>query len=62
MALIDSAPRSASIQAQTDCEFACIDEKRFRFLITQTPGFAIAVMRTMGERLRGADRVIESCD
>lgn len=60
MALIDNAPRSASIQAQTDCEFACIDDKRFRFLITQTPGFALAVMHTMGERLRGADRVIES--
>jgi CRP-like cAMP-binding protein len=62
MALIESAPRSASIRAQTDCEFACIDEKRFRFLITQTPGFAIAVMRTMGERLRGADQMIESGD
>lgn len=62
MALIESAPRSASIQARTDCEFACIDENRFRFLITQTPGFAVAVMRTMGERLRSADRMIESCD
>jgi CRP/FNR family cyclic AMP-dependent transcriptional regulator len=62
MALIESAPRSASIHAVTDCEFACIDEKRFRFLIAETPGFAIAVMRTMAERLRGADRVIESCD
>lgn len=62
MALIEKAPRSASIQAQTDCEFACIDDKRFRFLVTQTPGFAIAVMRTMGERLRSTDREIESCN
>lgn len=62
MALIEKAPRAASVQAQTDCEFARIDEKRFRFLITETPGFALSVMRVMAERLRGADRVIESCD
>jgi CRP-like cAMP-binding protein len=62
MALIASAPRSASVQAHTDCEFARIDEKRFRFLIAETPGFALSVMRTMAERLSGADRIIESCD
>lgn len=62
MALIASAPRSASVQALTDCEFARIDEKRFRFLVTETPGFALSVMRTMAERLSGADRMIESRD
>ena len=62
MALIASAPRSASVHALTDCEFARIDEKRFRFLVTETPGFALSVMRTMAERLSGADRVIESGD
>ncbi len=62
MALIASAPRTASIQSLTDCEFARIDEKRFRFLITETPGFALSVMRTMAERLSSADRVIESGD
>jgi len=61
MALIENVPRSASIQAQTDCEFARIDEKRFRFLITQTPGFALSVMRVLAERLRGANRMMESC-
>jgi CRP-like cAMP-binding protein len=62
MAMIASAPRSASVQALKDCEFARIDEKRFHFLVTETPGFAIAVMRIMAERLSGADRVIESRD
>jgi len=62
MALIASAPRSASVHALRDCEFARIDEKRFRFLVTETPGFALSVMRTMAERLSGADRVIESGD
>ena len=60
MALIGSAPRSASVQAHTDCEFARIDEKRFRFLIAETPGFALSVMRTMAERLSGADKIIEA--
>lgn len=62
MALIASGPRTASIQALSNCEFARIDEKRFRFLVTETPGFALSVMRTMAERLSGADRVIESHD
>jgi CRP/FNR family transcriptional regulator, cyclic AMP receptor protein len=62
MALIASAPRTASVQALTDCEFACVDEKRFHFLVTETPGFALAVMRTIAERLSGADRLIESRD
>jgi CRP/FNR family cyclic AMP-dependent transcriptional regulator len=62
MSLIENSPHSSSIQAQTDCEFARIDEKRFRFLTIVMPGFALAVMRTMGKRLRGADREIESCN
>jgi CRP-like cAMP-binding protein len=62
MSLIESAPHSSSIQAQTDCEFARIDETRFRFLTIVIPGFALSVMRTMIARLRGADREIESCN
>ena len=62
MALIESAPRSASVQALTDCEFARINEKRFRFMVTETPGFALSVMRSMAERLRGADSMIEAAD
>jgi hypothetical protein len=41
---------------------ARFDEKRFRFLATETPGFALSAMRTMAERLSGADRVIEADD
>lgn len=60
LALIEPGPRSASIQALSTCEFAAINERRFRFLITETPGFALSVMRTMADRLRGADNVILS--
>lgn len=52
MALIDSRPRSATALARTDCRLVPIDEKRFAFLVQQTPNFALTVMRLMVERLR----------
>ena len=52
MALIDRSPRSATAVAKTDCKLAPIDEKRFEFLVGQTPFFALHVMRVMCERLR----------
>jgi CRP/FNR family cyclic AMP-dependent transcriptional regulator len=52
MALIDGSPRSATACAKTDCELAPINEKRFLFFVHETPFFAIAVMRTLAERLR----------
>jgi CRP-like cAMP-binding protein len=52
MALIDSKPRSASAIARTDCKLVPIDERRFAFLVQQTPFFAINVMRIMAERIR----------
>ncbi len=52
MALIDGSPRSATARAKTACELAPINEKSFLFLVHETPFFAIAVMRTLAERLR----------
>ena len=52
MALIDGSPRSATARAKTDSELAPINEKSFLFLVHETPFFAIAVMRTLAERLR----------
>ncbi|HEU5100134.1 MAG TPA: Crp/Fnr family transcriptional regulator [Roseiflexaceae bacterium] len=52
MALIDDRPRSATAVAATDCRLVPIDERRFTFLVQQTPMFALAVMRVMAERLR----------
>ena len=52
MALIDTQPRSATAVARTACKLVPIDQKRFTFLIQQTPYFAVEVMRTMAERLR----------
>lgn len=52
MALIDGAPRAATARAKTACEVAPITEKTFLFLVHETPFFAIAVMRSLAERLR----------
>lgn len=52
MALIDSAPRSATVRCKTDATLMPVDQKRFLFMLTQTPYFAIEVMRLMTSRLR----------
>lgn len=57
MALIDDAPRSASVLAKTDCKLVEVDRKRFEYLVSETPFFALAVMRVMADRLRKANRV-----
>lgn len=56
MALIDSAPRSATATAQEDSKLAVVDEKRFLFLVQQTPFFALQVMRLLVSRLRSMDQ------
>jgi len=58
MALIDHAPRAATVTAVTDCTLAAIDEKRFVFLTQQTPSFALNVMRVLSQRLRRMDALI----
>jgi CRP/FNR family cyclic AMP-dependent transcriptional regulator len=55
MALIDHAPRSATAVAKTDCKLVAVDQRRFEFLVQQTPYFALEVMQLMAERLRRAN-------
>src|SRR5258708_5907479 len=52
MALIDDGPRSASARAKTACKVVPVTQRRFTFLVQQTPFFAIKVMRLMSERMR----------
>src|ERR1700683_338108 len=47
MGLIEHAPRAAAVMAETDCTLAEIDEKRFLFLVQQTPSFALNVLRLL---------------
>lgn len=60
MALIDKAPRSATVTAVTECTLAEIDEKRFLFLIQQTPSFALNVMRLLSHRLRRMNELVKA--
>ena len=52
MALIDDEPRSATAIAATDVELVPVSEKQFLFLVSQTPYFALKVMRVLAQRLR----------
>jgi CRP-like cAMP-binding protein len=52
MALIDNEPRSATAVAVTDVELVAVSEKQFLFLVSQTPYFALKVMRVLAQRLR----------
>jgi CRP/FNR family cyclic AMP-dependent transcriptional regulator len=56
MALIDDAPRSATAVAMTDVELVPVSEKQFLFLVSQTPFFALKVMRVLARRLRATNK------
>jgi CRP/FNR family cyclic AMP-dependent transcriptional regulator len=58
MALIDNAPRSATAIAGSDVKLVSVNEKQFLFLISNTPYFALNVMRTMARRLRAANTAL----
>jgi CRP/FNR family transcriptional regulator, cyclic AMP receptor protein len=55
MALIDHAPRAATAVAATDVVLVPVAEKQFLFLVSQTPYFALNVMRVLARRLRSAN-------
>ena len=52
MALIDHAPRVATVTAKTDVTLAPIGEKRFLFMVEQTPRFSLQIMRLVVDRVR----------
>jgi CRP/FNR family transcriptional regulator, cyclic AMP receptor protein len=52
MAMVDSSPRTATVVATMSARLARIDERRFHFLIQQTPYFATHVMKVLAEQLR----------
>jgi CRP/FNR family cyclic AMP-dependent transcriptional regulator len=58
MALVDHSPRSATAVALTDATIVPVDEKQFLFLVSQTPHFALNVLRVLAQRLRASNTVI----
>ena len=55
MAVVDGSPRYGTVTATTDCKFVVIDKKRFHYLIDETPGFALEVIRIVAKRLKECD-------
>jgi len=55
MALVDASPRMATAIATADTELAVIDRRRFLFLVTETPTFALQVMAALAQRLRAQE-------
>jgi signal transduction histidine kinase len=59
MALIDSAPRSATAVAVTGTSLIPVSEERFLFLIANAPQFVLDMMRLLSHRVRERDRAHE---
>jgi len=62
MALLERAPRSATVVTREDTELVEIDEAQFYLLVRQNPPFALQMLRVLSERLRHAhalSRVVE---
>jgi hypothetical protein len=54
MALLDPAPRSASVKARTDCELLAIARDDFQDLLDMHPALARGIIRVLTQRLRHA--------
>lgn len=58
-ALITNERRSATAVAHTDCKLVPISQKRFMFLVQETPFFALQVMQTLSERLNRMNQYVD---
>jgi CRP-like cAMP-binding protein len=56
MALLHSAPRSATVTAETDMHLAVLNSREFSTLIEDVPSVARKVLAAMAERLRDVER------
>lgn len=56
MALIGDRQRSATAVAKTRCRLAPVNERRFTFLVQETPFFALHVMRSLVRRITEKER------
>src|SRR6476469_197694 len=50
-AIIGAKTRTYTAVAETECELAFLDQKRFLFVVQETPIFALEVMKSYSERL-----------
>ena len=55
LALLDKAPRNASVVADTDMELVVLGQREFAGIIDDVPGFARKLLAGMAHRLRESD-------
>ena len=58
LSLIDKEPRANSARAKEDCELALLDERTFRVMVEETPGFLWYVINEFAARLRAAHALL----
>ena len=58
MALIDQAPRNATVIARENSRLVKVDQRRFHFLIQQNPFFATHVMKELVARIRAMNQLL----
>jgi len=55
LALLEKAPRNASVIADTDMELVVLGQREFAGIVDEVPGFARKLLAGMAKRLREAD-------
>jgi CRP-like cAMP-binding protein len=55
LALLEKAPRNATVVAETDMELAVLGQREFAGILDNVPGFARKMLAGVGKRLREAD-------
>jgi CRP-like cAMP-binding protein len=55
LALLEKAPRNATVTAESDMELVVLGQREFAGLIDEVPGFARKLLAGMAHRLREAD-------
>ena len=55
LALLDKAPRNATVVADSDMELVVLGQREFAGIIDEVPGFARKLLAGMAKRLREAD-------
>jgi signal transduction histidine kinase/predicted CoA-binding protein len=62
MALLESAPRFASVRARTDCDLLVIDHVHLDQLLNNSPSAAKAMLHTITARLRSTEIVLRQSE
>jgi CRP/FNR family cyclic AMP-dependent transcriptional regulator len=55
LALLDPAPRNATVVASTDMELVVLGQREFAKIVDATPGFARSLLSGMAQRVNAAD-------